>query len=171
MGSFLIARTSRHLFVGEILDMYKKGASVGGRHSSIPSSSNADELSYISLRVYLPLGEASKAFDQPFSLFTNYTILQTTGNISDDDDPEHILEVTPTFSRTRPGHRYELHTHLDASQIMYHLGRKPFDMTNSSPRLLQLDREAAKNWYSFARPVVQKQLPKIRIPGGKMTRK
>ena len=97
--------------------------------------------------------------------------LQATGHLSDDDDPEHIQEVTPTFSRTRPGRRYELHTHLDASQIMYHLGRKPFDMANSNPRLLQLDREAAKNWYSFVRPAVQKQLPKIRIPGGKMARK
>ena len=38
------------------------------------TSSNADELSYVSLPVYLPLGEARKAFDQSFLLFTNYTI-------------------------------------------------------------------------------------------------
>ena len=170
MGSFVIANTSRCFFIGEVLDMYKKGPSIGGRHSSVSSSPNAAELSYVSLRVYLPLTEASKALDCP-SYCLLIALFWQTRNLSDDDDPEHASEVTPTFSRLRPGFRYELHTHLDASRIMYHLGRKPFDMTNSSHRLLQLDKEAAKNWYLFLRPVVRKQLPKIRIPGGKMARR
>lgn len=40
------------MYIGEVLDLYKKGKD---RHGSVPSSSNTAELSYLSLRVYRAL--------------------------------------------------------------------------------------------------------------------
>ena len=53
LGSFVIARTPRRHFIGEVLNMYKKGSN--SRHNSIVSTSSDSKLSYISLRVHLPL--------------------------------------------------------------------------------------------------------------------
>lgn len=127
--------------------MYKKGSN--SRHNSIISTSSDSELSYISLRVHLLLVDNEAGLS--------------------DEDLEQVAEVVPLFSRCRPGTRYELHAHLPASQVLY-LGRKPF-LANSAgnSRTLQLENESAKHWYAFSRPAVQKQLPTIRIPGGKMS--
>lgn len=57
-GSFLVMRSSlSRYYVGEVLDIYKKGES--SRYGSIPSSATLDGLSWLSLRVYLPLGVVS----------------------------------------------------------------------------------------------------------------
>jgi hypothetical protein len=51
-GSFVIIRNEKRMYIGEVLDLYKKGKD---RHGSVPSSSNTAELSYLSLRVYRAL--------------------------------------------------------------------------------------------------------------------
>ena len=53
LGSFVIACTPRRHFIGEVLNMYKKGSN--SRHNSIISTSSDSELSYISLQVHLLL--------------------------------------------------------------------------------------------------------------------
>jgi len=53
LGSFVIAHTPQRHFIGEVLNVYKKGSS--SRYNSITSTSSDSELSYISLRVHLPL--------------------------------------------------------------------------------------------------------------------
>lgn len=39
-------------FIGEVLDLYTKGS---GRHCSVDTVASASDISYLSLRVYLPL--------------------------------------------------------------------------------------------------------------------
>ena len=46
-------RTPKRFYIGEILDLYKKGNS--GRYGSVESSDNISHLAWLSLRVYLPL--------------------------------------------------------------------------------------------------------------------
>ena len=53
LGSFVIVRTPQRHFIGEVLNMYKKGSN--SRHNFIISTSSDSELSYIPLRVHLPL--------------------------------------------------------------------------------------------------------------------
>lgn len=55
-GVFVIMRYKKLMFVGEVLDLYKK---VSRRHGSVDESSSVSGLSYFSLRVYLPLGLVS----------------------------------------------------------------------------------------------------------------
>ena len=53
LGGFVIAHMPRRHFIGEVLNMYKKGSN--SCHNSIISTSSDSELSYISLRVHLLL--------------------------------------------------------------------------------------------------------------------
>jgi hypothetical protein len=46
-------RTLKRFYIGEILDLYKKGNS--GQYGSVESSDNVSQLAWLSLRVYLPL--------------------------------------------------------------------------------------------------------------------
>ena len=52
-GCFAIMCTPKHFYIGEILDLYKKGNS--GQYGSVESSDNVSQLAWLSLRVYLPL--------------------------------------------------------------------------------------------------------------------
>lgn len=57
VGSFGLMWNGTRFYIGEILDVYKKGTN--SRYGSIEDSSTASGLSYLSLRVYLPLGTVS----------------------------------------------------------------------------------------------------------------
>jgi hypothetical protein len=46
-------RTPKCFYIGEILDLYKKGNS--SRYGSVESTDNISQLAWLSLRVYLPL--------------------------------------------------------------------------------------------------------------------
>lgn len=52
-------------YIGEVLDLYTKGA---GRHCSVETVTNAGELSFLSLRVYLPLNLVSITFTCPLQI-------------------------------------------------------------------------------------------------------
>jgi hypothetical protein len=45
--------TERHFYIGEVLDIYKQVAS--SRYGSVDDATTASSLSYLALRVYLPL--------------------------------------------------------------------------------------------------------------------
>jgi hypothetical protein len=45
--------TERRFYIGEVLDMYKQAAS--SRYGSVDDATTASSLSYLALRVYLPL--------------------------------------------------------------------------------------------------------------------
>ncbi|KAH7917290.1 hypothetical protein BV22DRAFT_994252, partial [Leucogyrophana mollusca] len=92
------------MYVGEVLDLYKKGKN---RHGSVRSATNVTGLSYLSLRVYLGLGSSMVACSS-----------------DDEDDDDGADSAVPAFSRQFKS--FELHTHALAAQMLYHLGKKPF---------------------------------------------
>ena len=53
LNSFVIMRNDSRMYIGKILDMYKKGSS--GRYGLVTKSTNLAELQAVSLLVYLPL--------------------------------------------------------------------------------------------------------------------
>jgi hypothetical protein len=53
VGSFLIMRTTERMYIGEVMDIFKKGGN--GRYGSIDLAASASEIHAFSLRVYLPL--------------------------------------------------------------------------------------------------------------------
>ena len=53
-NSFLIMRTHKWYYIGEVIDIYKKGAN--SRYGSVKFSITLQGLSWLSLRVYLALG-------------------------------------------------------------------------------------------------------------------
>jgi hypothetical protein len=67
------ARTNMRMYIGEVLDLYKKG---NHRHGSVLSTNNIAELSYLSLRVYRALDAAHVS---QFYLHHSTTSNSTTG--------------------------------------------------------------------------------------------
>lgn len=53
LGAYVIVRTTQRIYVGEVLDIYRKGNS--GRYDSIKTTSSLGGVKYLSLRVYLPM--------------------------------------------------------------------------------------------------------------------
>ncbi|OBZ75378.1 hypothetical protein A0H81_04106, partial [Grifola frondosa] len=51
-GCFVIMKNKKCMYIGEILDLYKK---VSRRHGSVKEVASYSGLSYFSLRVFLPL--------------------------------------------------------------------------------------------------------------------
>jgi hypothetical protein len=52
-GNFVMMSTERRFYIGEVLDIYKQAAS--SRYGSVDDATTASSLSYLALRVYLPL--------------------------------------------------------------------------------------------------------------------
>ena len=62
-------RTTKRFYIGEILDLYKKGNS--SRYGSVESTHDVSQLAWLSLRVYLPLqmSAASVSLQSRYILF------------------------------------------------------------------------------------------------------
>ncbi|KAF9245693.1 hypothetical protein BU15DRAFT_31095, partial [Melanogaster broomeanus] len=93
-------------YIGEVLDIYKKGT-----NSRFDSSESLSDLMFLSLRVYLPLSGVS--------------LNVSDGAMYEADDSEDSL---PTFTKFH--HTYHLHTHAPISNILYHLRSRAFDGPN-----------------------------------------
>ncbi|KAI0739802.1 hypothetical protein C8Q80DRAFT_1079609, partial [Daedaleopsis nitida] len=107
------------MYIGEVLDIYKKSS---GRHGSVETATSCTGLSHISLRVYLPL-----TVDE--------------GERSDSDDGNEAMLPAPNFScRYGAGNLY---THAPARQLLYHLG--PSALTGP-PGNASLKAESASRW-------------------------
>src|ERR1700732_5067377 len=52
-GNFVIMSTKLRFYIGEVLDIYKQAA--GSRYGSVDDANSASSLSFLALRVYLPL--------------------------------------------------------------------------------------------------------------------
>ncbi|KAF5327526.1 hypothetical protein D9619_004409 [Psilocybe cf. subviscida] len=156
-GSFLIMRSSKRYYIGEVLDIYKKGQS--SRYGSIPRSSTLQGLSYLSLRVYQPLQIESSTDDMEDDADT------------DDDDCNPDFTCTPLQNSK---FKYHLHTHAPVENVVYHLGSRALSGTYSKKKL---EAMSASRWKTFTKPKTQAviakacPLPKIRIPGGKLVKK
>ncbi|KAF8184987.1 hypothetical protein K438DRAFT_1597807 [Mycena galopus ATCC 62051] len=87
-------------YIGEILDVYKKGAN--SRYGSVSNSPSITGTSFLSMRIYLPL---------------------LTGNESDSDDEEDVETlVAPAFSCHYKGTPIRLHTHAKIDHLLSNLG-------------------------------------------------
>jgi hypothetical protein len=51
--TYVIMQTKKRFYIGEVLDIYNRGAN--SRHGSIDKADSIQGLSYLSLRVYLPV--------------------------------------------------------------------------------------------------------------------
>ncbi|KAF9230598.1 hypothetical protein BU15DRAFT_69059 [Melanogaster broomeanus] len=109
--SFFIVRSAVRFYIGEVLDIYKKGTN--SRYGSLDSLESLSDLMFLSLRVYLPLSGECTSSD---------------GAMYEADDSEDSL---PTFTKFH--HTYHLHTHAPISNILYHLGSRAFDGPNVRP--------------------------------------
>ncbi|KAJ7136428.1 hypothetical protein C8R43DRAFT_820099, partial [Mycena crocata] len=83
-------------YIGEILDVYKKGAN--SRYGSVEDCTSISGLSYMSLRVFLALG-----------------------TVHDEDDDRDAAEIdAPLFScHDKSAHIY---THARMDHLIFHLG-------------------------------------------------
>jgi len=118
---FVIMRSSTDRFyIGQVLDLYKRGAN--SRYGSVESASTAQCLSWLSLRVYLPL--------------------QLVLGSDDDEDEE---ENVPDFTCTLRTNKYHLHTHAPADHLICHLGTRNALLGDNLLRK-SLSQLAASHW-------------------------
>jgi hypothetical protein len=88
-GSFAIIRNEKcTMYIGEVLDLYKKRKN---RHGSVPSSSNSVELSYLSLRVYRAL-DSDIVSDHIFRITHSKCIIVSESNLM------HLTTTTTRIS-------------------------------------------------------------------------
>ncbi|EIM82315.1 uncharacterized protein STEHIDRAFT_114253 [Stereum hirsutum FP-91666 SS1] len=109
-------------FIGEVLDLYTKGS---GRHCSVDTVDKASDLSYLSLRVYLPLSLSQGVYD-------------------DDSDSEDSEDEPPEFSCHYRS--FELHTHGKGSSLLYNLGPHIFKTLDADPLRSVLKPVVASRW-------------------------
>jgi hypothetical protein len=96
--------------------------------------------------------------------------VQNHSQIEDDDGDDGDIEA-PLFTCRHNGRPIELHTHAFAEHVIYHISWEAF--TTKGSHNLHLTEDAAKHWNSLTKPAAQKtlaKLPKLKIPGGKMSR-
>ncbi|KAF9526823.1 hypothetical protein CPB83DRAFT_837122 [Crepidotus variabilis] len=139
-GSFLIMRTTKRFYIGEVLDIYKKGQS----------------LSWLSLRVYLELGlgEINTSSEESDSHSTSEDSLDE----SSDDMPDFLCIGSAKM-------KYHLHTHAPVDNVLYHPGPKALV---GSRNKMSLVPASALYWTALnkAKSTVLKGFPalQIRIP-------
>ncbi|KAJ7679396.1 hypothetical protein DFH06DRAFT_1166490 [Mycena polygramma] len=146
IGSFLIMRTAKRVYIGEVLDIYKKGSS--GRYGSIPMASAISDIQAFSLRVFLPLQ------------FTQTHDLEDDDMIVDDSDT-----VVPNFSCIASPYKYHLHTYASISTLLYNLdlvALTPVNVAQPYGSLMALSPLAATRWKALTRKDVTKEFPRLK---------
>ena len=171
LGSFVIMRNEARMYIGKVIDMYKKGSS--GRYGSLTKSDNLSELQALSLVVYLPLIMARNL--PHLNLLLLIHLLQTPGHTEDSDISESEADDSepPIFSGKFGAGEGNLHTYATTKTLLYHLGPDalvPLRQASNSKQsgtLMVLSTDAEKHWISFNKKAVGKVLQKlvIRLPG------
>ncbi|KAF8188222.1 hypothetical protein K438DRAFT_1764441 [Mycena galopus ATCC 62051] len=83
LGSFLVMRTTERMYIGEVIDIFKKSSS--GRYGSIELATTPSEIQALSLRVYLPLQ----------TMFVQILNLEEPPDDEEDDDDDLNSLVLP----------------------------------------------------------------------------
>ncbi|KAJ7724790.1 hypothetical protein B0H16DRAFT_1698555 [Mycena metata] len=141
VGHMTIMWNGTRFYIGQILDVYKKGAN--SRHGSIPSPISISGRSFISLRAYLPLG---------------------TGGIPDvDEDLEDSgeCEVAPLFSCHHKNLPLRIHTHAKVDHLLFNLGPDIFEKAGPGVRHRSLKDHAARCWISLTQPAVSTEVKSL----------
>jgi hypothetical protein len=96
--------------------------------------------------------------------------VQNHSQIEDNNGDDGDIEA-PLFTCRQNCCPIELHTHAFAKHVIYHISWEAF--TTKGSHNLHLTEDAAKHWNSLTKPATQKtlaKLPKLKIPGRKMSR-
>ncbi|KAJ7816595.1 hypothetical protein B0H14DRAFT_3743669 [Mycena olivaceomarginata] len=144
IGYWTVMWNGTRFYIGEILDIYKKGAN--SRYGSIQSTASISGVAYISLRVYLPL--------------------TSTGDDSDDED-ETGDTVAPMFSCHHRGSHIRLHTHARADHLVFNLGPHIFEPVLGEAQHRTLMSHAASCWSALTKKGALSTELKLTIKLGK----
>ncbi|KAJ3727641.1 hypothetical protein C8R42DRAFT_620753 [Lentinula raphanica] len=138
--TFVLMKTSMRMYIGQVLDIYKKGQS--SRYGSVNKATEISGLSFLSLRVFLPLVTASDDGD-------------TSGSGSGSDTDEEDAPI-PHFSCLGSGRkRFHLHTHAPIADVLYHLGK---DALSGPLDKMQLNERCAQKWSLFQKREIRAAL-------------
>ncbi|KAH7903706.1 hypothetical protein BJ138DRAFT_1120118 [Hygrophoropsis aurantiaca] len=126
-------------YIGRVLDLYKNGT---GSYRSVESVTSIPTLSYLSLRVFLPVGMERSKDDKP---------------TYEDDDSLDTEQDSSLFTGLYPQyHLTPASDILPASDVLHHLGKNV--LTGSNPCALKLTGRAAVHWKALIRPAVKEKL-------------
>ncbi|KAI0676074.1 hypothetical protein C8Q78DRAFT_1075020 [Trametes maxima] len=149
-GCLLIMKNEARTYLGEVLDVYKKA---NRRHGSLDIATSSSGLSYLSIRVYLPLTVDNHAGNEAGSLTPSF-------GGEDEAFSDSDTEADSLAFSCRSG-TVDIHTHaLAADHLLYNLGCKA---GSGPPNMLVLNPFAASRWLALTRKKVQERLV-IRIP-------
>ncbi|KAJ7196542.1 hypothetical protein GGX14DRAFT_375999 [Mycena pura] len=144
----LVVWNGARFYIGEIRDVFKKGAN--SRHGSVPGATSVSGLSYLSLRVYLPL---------------------TSESDSDSDADQDLGNaVAPLFSCNYKGSEIRLQTHAKVDHVLFNLGPRHHVFENAGLGIQhrKLKSQAAKGWISLTtRGTVSTAVRKVTLKLGK----
>ncbi|KAJ7269009.1 hypothetical protein C8J57DRAFT_1066950 [Mycena rebaudengoi] len=144
-GSFTLMWNGKRFYIGEVLDVYKKGLS--SRHGSVTETTTTSGLSYLSLRVYLELTSVCASF------------VSADAAEEDDDDTEHIM--APPFSCYTGSKGAQIYTHAQIDHLLFNLGPNVFERAEPGTAHRVLKSHAASRWMALTRGVVVEELAKI----------
>ncbi|KAJ2965538.1 hypothetical protein NUW54_g14085 [Trametes sanguinea] len=149
-GSYVIMKNKKRTYLGEVLDIYKK---MNHRHGSLDVATSAVGLSYLSLRVYLPLSTSGVQSEG-----------STEAASPDEDEDDYDYHDTDAASLAPPfscrSYHADIHAHAPAEQLLYHLGA---NAASGPPQSLVLKPFAAIRWSALTKKKVQEKLY-IRLP-------
>ncbi|KAG2747137.1 hypothetical protein P692DRAFT_20835914 [Suillus brevipes Sb2] len=121
-GVFVIMCNSTYKYIGEVLDIYKKGAN--SRYGSLTAAPSTAGLSSLSLCVYLPMQTSSMKI-----------VYAGCDSDSEDDTPK----VAPHFTCQQC--TFDLHTHASINHLVFNLGKKALIGDRSGACKLSPDAE------------------------------
>ncbi|KAJ3851678.1 hypothetical protein EV368DRAFT_83283 [Lentinula lateritia] len=127
--SFVLMRTAQRIYIGQVLDIYKKGQN--SRHGSVATATDLSGLSYLSLRVFLPLGLP----------------IDDSSENSDESGSDDEAASCPQFSCHTPGRSFHLHTHAPIANVLYHLGQ---DALSGPLNRMELNEQSRKKDLSIS---------------------
>ncbi|KAJ7082107.1 hypothetical protein C8R44DRAFT_992225 [Mycena epipterygia] len=134
IGHWTLMWSGERFYIGEIQEILKKGAN--SRYGSISSATSVSGLSFLSLRVYLPLVAGGNRSDSD----------------SDEDQEATGGSTVPLFSCNYKGRRICLSTHAKIDHLIFNLGPNIFEHANAGIQHRKLKSRAAFCWTSLTTP-------------------
>ncbi|KAJ7714729.1 hypothetical protein B0H16DRAFT_1807499 [Mycena metata] len=157
VGHMTIMWNGTRFYIGQILDVYKKGAN--SRHGSIPSPISISGLSFISLRAYLPLGTVGSSSSLPQQCIDWFWIPDVDEDLEDSGE----CEVAPLFSCHHKNLPLRIHTHAKVDHLLFNLGPDIFEKAGPGVRHRSLKDHAARCWISLTQPAVSTEVKKLTV--------
>ena len=121
----IIRNEKERIFIDEVLNLYKMV--VGNHYGSVKTTGGVAELKYLSVWVYLLQQSTVSMIPVPLNNSLSLTnLLQDLPGGGNGDINMAADTGAPLFSCHHCTSQIELHTHILADHIIYHLGWTPF---------------------------------------------